>query len=139
MAKRRGVADNYRLLRSVNRMPGFSLRTNLDAEEALKAAKRAAKQLDYTVAELDDWELSVQKGNLAASIFVGAFVAYCDFRVTVESRRDGTVEIVLERNTPWWTGIIGVNRVKSRAKELADEIEADVLDRKGEILKRDTF
>jgi hypothetical protein len=88
---------------------------------------------------LNDRELSVRKGSFTASVLVGPLLAYCDFRVSVESRRDGTVEILLERNNPWWAGIIARNRIASRAKELNDEKEKDVIDRQGKILGRDTF
>ena len=120
-------------------MAGFILRTDLDAERALRTVKDVARNLKFSVNEVDDWELSVQKGNLALSIFIGAFVAYCNFRVSIHGRKDNSVEIEIERNSPWWTGILGVSRVKSRAKELADRIEDAILDQRGEILKRGTF
>jgi hypothetical protein len=85
-------------------MPGIMIATDLEAKEALKAVKNVAKDLDFAVARVDDLELSVTKGSLAASIFLGAFIAYCDFRVFIEERRD-RVRIVIERNSPWWTGV----------------------------------
>ena len=120
-------------------MAGFSILTDMDADTALKTAKRVAKDLGFATERIDDWELSATKGNLLLSIFVGAFVAYCDFHVYVEEDRDGTVEISIERNAPWWTGVIGVGRVKNKAKELADAIENAILDKGSDVLKRGTF
>jgi hypothetical protein len=40
---------------------------------------------------------------------------------------------------PWWTGLIGVNRVKNQAKTLADAIEEAIRDAGGEVLKRAEF
>ena len=36
----------------------------------------------------------------------------------------------LKRNSPWWTGAIGVSRVSTRAKKLAEAI-AEALDEAG--------
>jgi hypothetical protein len=116
-------------------VPGFIIKTNLDAEAAITAASEAAQRLDFMVREAGDWELNVRKGNLALSIFVGAFVAYCDFRIFVEQRRNDSIKITLERNTPWWTGLIGVQRVKNRAKE----IEEFLLDQGGEVSRPKEF
>ena len=52
---------------------------------------------------------------------------------------DDTVEIRIERNSPWWTGMIGVNRVKKRAEELADAVERSIERDGGEVLRRGTF
>lgn len=120
-------------------MPGFSIRTDLDAEAAFKTARRTAKDLGFTVRTTDDWEFSAQKGNLMASLFLGAFIAYCDFHVFVEEDRKGEVDISIERNSPWWTGVIGVNRVSNAAKALADAIDDAILADGGKVLKRGTF
>ena len=107
-------------------MAGIRILTDVNPEVAMKAASRAAKRLEFKVYRVDDWELVAQRGNLALSIFVGAFVAYCYFHVRVFSDRGDRVEIEIERNSPWWTGLIGVNRVKNWAKSLADEIENEI-------------
>jgi hypothetical protein len=71
------------------------------------------------------------------SIFVGAFVAYCDFEIEIEEgRHEEDVDIVINRNSPWWTGIIGIGRVKSRARELAEAI-GDGIHRKGYRVRRE--
>jgi hypothetical protein len=120
-------------------MAGFSIRTGVDAETAFKTARRAAKDLGFTVRNVGDWEFVAQKGNLIASIFVGAFVAYCDFHVFVEENKKGAVEISIQRNTPWWTGAIGVHRVNNAAEALADGIDDAIEADGGKVLNRGTF
>src|SRR5262249_47381359 len=104
------------------RMPGHRILTDMGASQALEIASKAARRLAFAVDQADEWELSVRKGNLALSIFLGAFIAYCNFNVRIYETDAGKVEIEIERNSPWWTGVIGVNRVKTRAKEYRDEI-----------------
>ena len=120
-------------------MAGFTIHTGVGADTALKTARKIAKKLGFATHPVDDWEFTAMKGNLLASIFLGAFIAYCDFRVCIEEGRNGSMEISIERNTPWWTGVIGVNRVKNQAKALADAIEEAILDQGGDVLKRTEF
>ena len=120
-------------------MAGLVIVTDLDAEATLKIAGKVARKLEFATHRVDDWELEATKGSLVASIFLGAFIAYCDFRIWVEEERDRSVAISIERNCPWWSGIIGVNRVKNQATALADAIER-ALEREGaEVLDRTTF
>jgi hypothetical protein len=120
-------------------MPGFSLVTNMDPAEAAAVVRKAGKRLDFEVDDVEVGEMEMRKGSLTASIFLGAFIAYCNFRVIVSRNRRNDTVITIERNSQWWTGIIGVNRVKSRAQELADEIEDSLRDQRADILHRDTF
>jgi hypothetical protein len=120
-------------------MPGIRLVTNLGPQQVMEVAQKAAKRLQFTVIPQGDGELIAQKGSMVASIFLGAFIAYCDFRIFVDQLKNQSVEITLERNNPWWTGLIGIERVKSRAKELADELEDAIHDRGGEVMSRDNF
>ena len=73
-------------------------------------------------------------------IFLGAFVLYCTFEVEIQdSRYEGEVDIIINRNIPWWTGLIGLRRVKTRAKELATAI-ADAIKQDGnQVLKKKEF
>src|SRR5262245_47979675 len=120
-------------------MAGFMIRTDMDADDALKTARKAARNSGFATERVNEWELSATKGNLLASIFLGAFIAYCDFRLFVEEGKKKSIEINLERNAPWWTGLNGVNRVKNQAKALADAIEETIRDAGGEVLKRAEF
>lgn len=116
-------------------MAGITIVTDLDPKDALRTVRSAAKELGFKVYRVDDWELQIQKGNLFASIFLGAFIAYCNFQVFIEESRN-KLKIVIERNTPWWTGLIGVSRVKGQAKSLADMVEDDIEDGGGKIYAR---
>ncbi len=116
-------------------MAGHLIVTDLDAKTALATARDIARELGFSVTRTGDWEFQAEKGNFPLSIFLGAFIAYCNFKVEVALGREAAVEIVITRNSPWWTGIIGVNRVKNRVKELADEIAKAVIDQGGRILR----
>jgi hypothetical protein len=119
-------------------MAGFKIWTDLDADKTYRLCRRVAEKLEFTVRPIDDLAFAAQKGNLAVSILVGAIIAYCDFEVFIEDLGDET-EIRIERNTPWWTGLIGVRRVKSRAKDLADAIADRIEDEDGRVLKEKEF
>ena len=119
-------------------MAGHLLVTDLPAEKAYRLARRVAADLQYEVQPFDDHAFTAQKGSLAASIFVGAFIAYCNFKIYVDERRADT-EIRIERNSPWWTGIIGVNRVKTRVKELANALADRIEDEGSRVLKERDF
>lgn len=101
-------------------MPGHTYVTTAAPEVIERIALDAAGRLGFTIETEAPGRYVVRKGSLVASIFVGAFVAYCDFRVWVAVAPDNTSHLVIERNTPWWTGFLGVSRVKTRALELAD-------------------
>jgi hypothetical protein len=121
-------------------MAGFLLLTDMEPKQVRKTIVRVGRRLGFSVDEEDDWDLRLQQGNLALSILLGAFIAYCNFRVSInEGRKEGTVEIEIERNSPWWTGFIGVGRVKKRAKELADELGDEIEDQGFKILKEGEF
>lgn len=120
-------------------MPGTAYITMMEPDHALRLAHEVATNMDFTVQRCADWQLEVRRGSLVASIFVGAFVAYCDFRLTVVMPGDGTTHLVLERNSPWWTGFIGVSRVKRAAQELADALGNAIHGAGGQILSRQEF
>ncbi|MBK8207164.1 MAG: hypothetical protein IPK87_10330 [Planctomycetes bacterium] len=117
-------------------MPGTQYITNMPAEQLKHLAIHVPGGMEYAVSEVAPWQLAVTKGSLAASIFVGAFVAYCDFKVHVGTVPDGNSQLVLERNTPWWTGFIGVGRVKTKARELADAYGNAILSQGFQVLHR---
>ena len=119
-------------------MPGFKIWTNLSPEKTFRLARRAAEDLGFTVRSRDQGAFSAGKGSFALSLFVGAFVAYCDFQVYVDDYENET-EIRIERNAPWWTGFIGVSRVKTRAQELATAIADDIEDEGGKVLKEKEY
>jgi hypothetical protein len=117
-------------------MAGIRILTDLEGTAAMDTVRGVARRHGFAVSRTDEWELLVQKGSLTASIFVGAFVAYCYFPVRFYCERPGETEIEIERNSPWWTGILGVNRVKNWAKTLADSVEDALEDQGWQVLKR---
>jgi hypothetical protein len=121
-------------------MPGIILVTNQDADTVKQGVEKVARRLGYTVSNVGEWELALQRGSAFASVLLGAIFPYCNFRAVIRKNPDKTVEIDIERNSPRLTaGSMGVNRLKGLAQELADKIAEDIVSRQGEILRRDTF
>ena len=121
-------------------MAGIIITTDLTPKGASKLAREVARDLEFSITRLDDQAFQATKGSLASSIFLGAFVLYCNFEVEIQdSRYEGEVDIIINRNIPWWTGLIGLRRVKTRAKELATAI-ADAIKQDGnQVLKKKEF
>ncbi len=117
-------------------MPVITIQTNRTASQAIRAALDAANDLLFTVTPTSDVEFTARKGNFGLSIIVGAFVCYCRFKLTAVSEGEKTT-VHLERNTPWWTGMIGIRRVKSQAKDLAERIKLYVEDDGGQAIIRE--
>lgn len=114
-------------------MPGHVYITQGQPEQLRHIAGEVALSLGFRVEPESDWTLKLLKSSLAASLFLGAFVTYCEFRAHVVVPGDGTAHLVLERNNPWWTGFIGINRVRNRAVELANAWGAE-LQRQGVLI-----
>ena len=108
-------------------MAGTIITTELTRKQALKIARKVARDCDYALESLSKCSFRAKQGSLTASIFLGAFIAYCNFELEIQdSRYEGEVDIVLNRNSPWWTGLIGVGRVKNRSRELASAIARSI-------------
>lgn len=122
------------------RMAGFIVTAELGSKDAFKLARSVASRMEYTVERLDESTFQATQGSLTASIFLGAFIAYCEFEIEIRtSRYNGEVDVVINRNCPWWTGWLGLKRVKNRASELASAI-ADEIERDGSrVLKEKEF
>ncbi len=117
-------------------MPGFRIVTNVGADQALKIVGKAARDLGFSVGITDDLSLSACKGSLALSLVAGIF-SYCNFNIHVKEIDKDIVEVVIERNQPWWTGVIGMNSVKAKVKALADTTAQDLESAGGRILRKD--
>ncbi|MBZ0135836.1 MAG: hypothetical protein K8I27_05645 [Planctomycetes bacterium] len=120
-------------------MPGHAYITHGDPNVLRDVAIQVAGGLGYGVEPQGAWRLKVSQGSLAASLFLGAFIAYCDFTVDVVSHADGTYHLLLHRNNPWWTGWIGMNRVKNRAIQLADAYGNELMRAGVPVLQRNDF
>ena len=117
-------------------MPGLKFTTNLDGEALYKIAFRRAQDSGYTVRTTGDRAFAATMGNMALSIL--AVSSYCDFRIGVEKYDDGN-ELVLERNSPWLLGTIGVARVKSNLQDLCKSIKEEVVQRGGKVTNEKDF
>jgi hypothetical protein len=91
-------------------------------DEVLATVREAARAEQFDVAMEPDGLLAVRRGSFALSIVLGAFIAYCDFKFMLEPAVGDTVRLSLVRNNPWWTGLIGISRVKKAAARLADAV-----------------
>ncbi|MCA8911598.1 MAG: hypothetical protein KDB82_07825 [Planctomycetes bacterium] len=120
-------------------MPGHAYITNADPNVLKGIAIHVAGGMGFGVQDAAPWSVKVTQSSMAASLFLGAFVCYCDFNVNIVSSPDGTQHLVLERNNPWWTGWIGMNRVKNRARELADAYGNELIRQGVQILQRNDF
>jgi len=81
-------------------MAGYKIVTNRPAKDAVQIARQAAKELGFSVARIDECAFSAGKGNLPLSIFLGAFIAYCDFEVRARETGDGRTDVIIGRNRP---------------------------------------
>lgn len=120
-------------------MAGTAIITDLGLEKTVDLVVRAAEHKGFAVHDIADDEVRLQKGNLAMSILLGAIIAYCNFTVHFKKLRGDDVEILLERNRPWWTGWIGLIRVKNHAKALVEEILDELEDVGGAIIRHEDF
>jgi len=117
-------------------MPGLKFTTNLDGETLFKLAFRRAQDMGYTVRATGERAFSATMGNVALSLL--ALSSHCDFRISIEAYDDGH-ELVLERNSPWLLGAIGVARVKSNARDLCQGIKDEVAARGGKVTNEKEF
>ena len=106
-------------------------------DDLLDAAARAAERAGYEVEDVEDG-LRVRKGTLFVSVLVGAFMLYVDFKVVVERSKRDEWALDIEWDTPWWTGLIGVERTRSAAGRFANAIEDRVERVGGEVVERES-
>lgn len=120
-------------------MSGIRIAVQTTPELLLTHAGQAAESLAFTVGSAGPQTLQLRKGSLGLSIFLGAFIAYCDFRATVQVLGNGLSQLTLERNKPWWTGVIGVSRVKGKAAELVDVLQRGLASQGLNVAGREEF
>ena len=120
-------------------MAGHQFSVNLPVKTVAKVTKELAAESQYRVDETDLFHFQLLKGSFAVSLIAGAFITYCNFAVELEYDEQGGTRFTLNRNIPWWTGLIGVSRVKTAAKKLADEIAEELEDSGGIVTNREDF
>ncbi|MFO0966191.1 MAG: hypothetical protein U0793_11490 [Gemmataceae bacterium] len=113
--------------------------TQLDPRRIRKIALDTAEDEGFEIEDLDRWSFKLTRGSKGASIVVGALAEYCEFEMVVQKYDEETTEVVIERNTPWWTGLIGVARVKSAVNALANRMKDRMEDCGGRIPREAEF
>lgn len=117
-------------------MPGFRIVTNVGADQALKIVSKAARDLGFSVGITDDYALSASKGSFVLSLIAGVF-SYSNFKISAKELDKDVVEVVIERNQPWWTGLIGMNSVKAKVKAITDATARDLEGIGGKIMRKE--
>jgi hypothetical protein len=117
-------------------MPGFSIGTDLDEDRAIAAALEAARGLGFAVAPVTGREFLARRGSLFKSLLLGPFAPYCKFRVSAVCLEDGASEVVVQRNTPWWTGFTGLRKVDVAALRLAEAVAEALTTAGGNVFSR---
>ncbi|HYV38411.1 MAG TPA: hypothetical protein VE988_22195 [Gemmataceae bacterium] len=115
-------------------MAGLALTTDLGLDSAMSTATKAASDLGFEVPKLTERQFRAKRGSLTLSWLLPPVTPYCNFLVTVRETEEGCVEIVLERNTPWWTGYFGVRGVEQQFDKLAAATEVAVGNMGGRVL-----
>jgi hypothetical protein len=115
-------------------MPGLVMLTDLEREPALSAAARAARDLGFDIQHVTDREFLACRSSLGMSLLLPPFTPYCKFRVSVLEAVEAGVELVLQRNSPWWTGFFGLRGVKTWFDKLAGATEQAVESAGGKVL-----
>jgi hypothetical protein len=119
-------------------VPGLMLTTDLRRDLALSAAARAAHAQGFDVEHPTEWEFVARRSSLPMSWLMGPFVAYCNFRVSVLEHPQG-VQVVVQRNVPWWTGLSGLRGVRTWALKLANAIDDALQAGGGKVLDRKEY
>jgi hypothetical protein len=120
-------------------MAGLALATNLDRAKAFSAAAKAAHDHGFAVRHITDRQFQAKRGSVTWSLLLPPTVPYCNFLVSVLEGDDGGTEVVLERNAPWWTGVIGMRGVQASFEQLVESTEKAVAAAGGKVLGRRTF
>ena len=119
-------------------MPGYRIRTDCDADKAMKLARRAALDLGFTLSDEQDSRFSAKRGSLALTILAGGMVSYSNFKVKVEKGHNGS-EIIIEAHSWLFTGLIGQAKEVKAARAFGDAIGACIEKEGGKVLASNEF
>jgi hypothetical protein len=120
-------------------MLGITITTNLESARAIDLARQSATELAFWLKPVTDKEFVACMGSLGRSLLLGPFVAYCRFRTSVIEFENGDVDVVLQRNFPWWGGFTGVGKARWWALRLARHIESRIEENGGKVLDSREF
>ena len=115
-------------------MLGFKITTDLQGPTAIDVARQAAVELAFAIHPVTDSEFVARKGSLGRSLLLGPFSAYCRFRISVIEFENNEVDVVLQRNFPWWAGFTGVGKARAWALRLVRLIESRITACGGKVL-----
>jgi hypothetical protein len=117
-------------------MAGIKLVTDVDAEQGLQMAWRAAQDLGFELTPIQDGAFQASKGRLFWSILVGPAAPHCQFKLSAHRYGDGTTDLVLERNGAWTSGLIGKRRIKGEAVALIEKVAEAIQKNGGRVIER---
>jgi hypothetical protein len=119
---------------------GLKLLTNMDPQLCLKLAWRTAQDRGYALTPLGECakRFTASKGNILIGVLAGAFAPHCVFQIGVEAYPDAN-ELILEMNSPWISGAVGLRKVRSQAEELMQAIACAIEKEGAAILERKEF
>jgi hypothetical protein len=120
-------------------MLGITITTDLECARAIDLARQAAAELAFAIKPVTDREFVAKRGSLARSLLLGPFVSFCRFRISVIEFEDAEVDVVLQRNFPWWAGFTGVGKVRAWLLRLAKLIEDRIQQNGGKVLEKKEF
>jgi hypothetical protein len=110
--------------------------TSHHAEDStvIRIVRETAANSGFRVSYLGPGEIILEKGSFLLSIFIGALAPYLHFRVRVTPSPDA-YHISFERNTPWWTGILGVMSCRSQFQTLTTAVASAVYFHGGQVVQ----
>jgi hypothetical protein len=117
-------------------MAGLVLATNLDRDRAFSAAAKAARDLGFDVRHLTERQFEAKRGSAAGALLLPPIGPYCSFLVSALDSNGGGTELVFQRNSPWWTGLMRMRSLKESFQKLANATEAAVQAAGGKVLQR---
>jgi hypothetical protein len=117
-------------------MTGIKLVTNVEPDKGLQLAWRAAQDLGFDLTPIQDSTFEASKGRAIWSILVGPAAPHCRFKLSAHAYPDGTTDLVLERNSAWTSGLIGLRRIKGEATALMDKVAQAVQHSGGQVVER---
>ena len=115
-------------------MAGIKLVTDMDPETALQLPWRAAQDLSFTLTPIADGSFSASKGSAIWSALLGPAAPHCQFKIVAKKYPDGMTDLVLERNSPWTSGRLGLRRINAEAQGLIDRT-VEALEKNGGNIK----
>jgi len=118
---------------------GYKLTTDVAENRTYVMARRAARKLNFELADKGDRAFEATKGSYWMTALFGSVNTYCQFQVAVGTV-GGKTEVFVVRNRPIGMGkAIGVERLHTLAKELANAIITEILTAGGKVLEEKEY